>query len=164
MRLKKQMREFAHRSQSNIDAMRGDFIKKHGYHRCSRMGLFTDYDSCSAAYCLVFDALPARRMSTDLSHAESCMHGRMPHDGTCLICVQTSTPRRGQKSIAQRQAKRRPGLRRSLGLQPAWVDRTMRYHRLFSPLRLTGMRRESHDFGLRRNPFGIRRPRGHQKE
>ena len=57
--------------------------------------------SCSAAYCLVFDAPPARRMSTDLSHAESCMHGRMPHVGACLICVQTSTPRRGQKSIAQ---------------------------------------------------------------
>ena len=32
MRLKKQMREFAYRSQSNTDAMRGDFIKKHGYH------------------------------------------------------------------------------------------------------------------------------------
>ena len=29
MRLKKQMREFVYRSQSNTDAMRGDFIKKH---------------------------------------------------------------------------------------------------------------------------------------
>ena len=32
--------------------------------------------SCSAAYCLVFDAPLARRMSTDLSHAESWMQGK----------------------------------------------------------------------------------------
>ena len=38
------------------------------------MGLFTDYDSCSAAYCLVFDATPARRMSTDLSQTGREMH------------------------------------------------------------------------------------------
>ena len=35
---------------------------------------------------------------------------------------------KGQKSIAQRQAKRRPGLWRSLGFQPARVNRAMRYH------------------------------------
>ena len=46
------------------------------------------------------------------------MHGRMPHDGACLICVQTSTPRRGQKSIAQRQAKRRPGYNVAVKLAP----------------------------------------------
>ena len=112
--------------------MRGAFIKKHGYHRCARMGLFTDcllllrclplgFDapsaqrigtlstdtmrgafikkhetrrsptdrrggnitdahgwvfsrivySCSAAYCLGFDAPPAQRIATDFSHAEN---------------------------------------------------------------------------------------------
>ena len=30
------------RAQSNTDAMRGAFIKKHGFHRCARIGLFTD--------------------------------------------------------------------------------------------------------------------------
>ena len=130
MRLKKHVGEFAHRSRgatqmpfgmigglpqiprSNTDAMRDDWSN----HRSRRR---------------------RGRSTRILSHAESCMHRRMPHDGACLICVQTSTLRRGQKSIAQRQAKRRPGLRRSLGLQPAWVDRTMRYRRLFCPLRLT---------------------------
>ena len=65
MRLKKQMREFAHRSQSNIDAIRvalsknTDITDAHGW-VFSRI-----IYSCSAAYCLVFDAPPARRMSTD---------------------------------------------------------------------------------------------------
>ena len=59
-----------------------------------------------------------RRDGSILSHAESCMHRRMPHDGACLICVQTSTPRWGQKSIAQRQAKRRPGYNGPCSLRP----------------------------------------------
>ena len=29
--------------------------------------------SCSAAYCLGFDAPPAQRIATDFSHAERCM-------------------------------------------------------------------------------------------
>ena len=59
------MREFAHRSQSNIDAIRvalsknTDITDAHGW-VFSRI-LY----SCSAAYCLGFDAPLARRMSTD---------------------------------------------------------------------------------------------------
>ena len=32
-----------------------------------------------------------------------------------------------------------PGLWKSLGFQPAWFNRAMRYHSLFSPLGLTGL-------------------------
>ena len=61
------------------------------------------------------------------------MHGRMPHDGACLICVQTSTPRRGQKSIAQRQAKRRPGYNGPCSLRKGKSAETERAMFTFAP-------------------------------
>ena len=72
-------------ARSNTDAIRGAFIKKHGYHRCARMGLFTDCLLLLRCLPLGFDALSARQIDTDFSHAESNMYGSMPHDGACLI-------------------------------------------------------------------------------
>ena len=74
MRLKKHVREFAHRSQSNIDAIRvalsknTDCTDAHGW-VFSRI-----IYSCSASCCLIFDAPLARRMSTDLSQTGREMH------------------------------------------------------------------------------------------
>ena len=65
MRLKRQVGESAHGSQIDTDAMRGDFIKKHGYHRCARMGLFTDRLLLRRIQRRGFDAPSARRISTD---------------------------------------------------------------------------------------------------
>ena len=65
MRLKRQVGESAHGSQIDTDAMRGDFIKKHGYHRCARMGLFTDRLLLRRIQRRGFDAPSARRIGTD---------------------------------------------------------------------------------------------------
>ena len=65
------------------DAIRAAFIKKHETRRSPtdrRGGNCTDAHgwvfsrivySCSAAYCLGFDAPPAQRIATDFSHAEN---------------------------------------------------------------------------------------------
>ncbi len=54
------------RSVENVEwAMRGDFIKKHGYHRCARMGLFTDRLLLRGIQRRGFDAPSARRIGTD---------------------------------------------------------------------------------------------------
>ena len=50
-----------------------------------------------------------------------------------------------------------------LSFQPAWIDRAMRYHRLFNPLRLTGMNRESHILGMRKIRLRSTGPEGNQK-
>ena len=67
----------------STDTMRGAFIKKHETRRSPtdrRGGNITDAHgwvfsrivySCSAAYCLGFDAPPAQRIATDFSHAEN---------------------------------------------------------------------------------------------
>ena len=82
---------FAHRSQSNIDAIRfalsknTDITDAHGW-VFSRI-----IYSCSAAYCLGFDAPPAQRIATDFSHAEN-LSMRARFSGHAL---------KGQKFIAQ---------------------------------------------------------------
>ena len=43
-----------------------------------------------------------------------------------------------------------PGLRRSLGFQPAWVGGAIRFHLLFSPLGLSGTRRVPHALDMRK--------------
>ena len=74
---------FAHRSQIFTETVRTAFIKKHETRRSPtdrRGGNCTDAHgwvfsrivySCSAAYCLGFDAPPAQRIATDFSHAEN---------------------------------------------------------------------------------------------
>ena len=71
---------FSHRSQLDTETMRvalsknTDFTDAHGW-VFSRIVY-----SCSAAYCLVFDAPPARQIDTDFfACGELC--GRMSHDG-----------------------------------------------------------------------------------
>ena len=60
--------------------MQGAFIKKHGLHRCARMGLFTDSLLLLRCLQLGFDAPPAQRIATDFfAGGELC--GRMSHDG-----------------------------------------------------------------------------------
>ena len=60
--------------------MQGAFIKKHGLHRCARMGLFTDSLLLLRCLPLGFDAPPAQRIATDFfAGGELC--GRMSHDG-----------------------------------------------------------------------------------
>ena len=62
---------FSHRSQLDTETMRvalsknTDFTDAHGW-VFSRIVY-----SCSAAYCLGFDAPPAQRIATDFSHAEN---------------------------------------------------------------------------------------------
>ena len=51
-----------------------------------------------------------------------------------------------------------------LSFQPAWIDRAMRYHGLFSPLRLTGMNRASHILDTRKIRLRSIGPEGHQKK
>ena len=64
---------FSHRSQLDTETMRvalsknTDFTDAHGW-VFSRIVY-----SCSAAYCLGFDAPSAQRIATDFSHAESTM-------------------------------------------------------------------------------------------
>ena len=76
---------FAHRSQIFTETVRAAFIKKHETRRSPtdrRGGNCTDAHgwvfsrivySCSAAYCLGFDAPPAQRIDTDFLQAESTM-------------------------------------------------------------------------------------------
>ena len=84
---------FSHRSQLDTETMRvalsknTDFTDAHGW-VFSRIVY-----SCSAAYCLVFDAPPARRIATDLSHAECCMYGKMPHDGFAWYAIKRARPK-----------------------------------------------------------------------
>ena len=112
---------FAHRSQIFTETVRAAFIKKHETRRSPtdrRGGNCTDAHgwvfsrivySCSAAYCLGFDAPPAQRIATDFSHAEN-LSMRARFNGHAP---------RGQKFIAQRQAKRRPGYNVPWSLRPA---------------------------------------------
>ena len=54
------------RSVENVEwALRGAFIKKHGYHRCARIGLFTDRLLLRRIQRRGFDAPSARRIGTD---------------------------------------------------------------------------------------------------
>ena len=94
---------FAHRSQIFTETVRAAFIKKHETRRSPtdrRGGNCTDAHgwvfsrivySCSAAYCLGFDAPPAQRIATDFSHAEN-LSMRARFNGHAL---------KGQKFIAQ---------------------------------------------------------------
>ena len=94
---------FAHRSQIFTETVRAAFIKKHETRRSPtdrRGGNCTDAHgwvfsrivySCSAAYCLGFDAPPAQRIATDFSHAEN-LSMRARFSGHAL---------KGQKFIAQ---------------------------------------------------------------
>ena len=67
-------------SQISTDTMRCAFIKKHGLHRCARMGLFTDSLLLLRCLQLGFDAPSAQRIATDFfAGGELC--GRMSHDG-----------------------------------------------------------------------------------
>ena len=83
---------FSHRSQMSTETMRGALSKKHETRRSPtdrRGGNITDAHgwvfsrivyTCSAAYCLGFDAPPAQRIDTDFfAGGELC--GRMSHDG-----------------------------------------------------------------------------------
>ena len=72
--------------------------------------------SCSAAYCLVFDAPPARQIDTDFFAG-----GKYDE----VVCHMTGLGMRSdgyaqkvQKFIAQRQAKRRPGYNVPCSLRP----------------------------------------------
>ena len=66
--------------QIDTETMQGAFIKKHGLHRCARMGLFTDSLLLLRCLPLGFDAPPAQRIATDFfAGGELC--GRMSHDG-----------------------------------------------------------------------------------
>ena len=53
---------FSHRSQIFTETVRAAFIKKHGYHRCARMGLFTDCLLLLRCLPLGFDAPTAQRI------------------------------------------------------------------------------------------------------
>ena len=59
-------------SQISTDTMRGAFIKKHGYHRCARMGLFTDCLLLLRCLPLGFDAPSAQRIATDFFACGRC--------------------------------------------------------------------------------------------
>ena len=66
--------------QIDTETMQGAFIKKHGLHRCARMGLFTDRLLSLRCPLLGFDAQSAQRIATDFfAGGELC--GRMSHDG-----------------------------------------------------------------------------------
>ena len=66
--------------QIDTETMQGAFIKKHGLHRCARMGLFTDSLLLLRCPLLGFDAQSAQRITTDFfACGELC--GRMSHDG-----------------------------------------------------------------------------------
>ena len=95
----------------------GCFIKKHRFHRCARMGLFTD--------CLL--------LLRCLLLGFRCAAGAKDRHGffACgkydeVVCHMTGLGMRsdghapkGQKFIAQRQAKRRPGYNVPCSLRPA---------------------------------------------
>ena len=59
-------------TQISTDTMRGAFIKKHGYHRCARMGLFTDCLLLLRCLPLGFDAPSAQRIATDFFACGRC--------------------------------------------------------------------------------------------
>ena len=77
MRLKKQMRDFAHRSHRATQMPCGVILSKNTDITDAHGWVFSRIIySCSASCCLVFGEPLARRMSTDLSHAESWMQGK----------------------------------------------------------------------------------------
>ena len=98
---------FSHRSQLDTDTMRvalsknTDFTDAHGW-VFSRIVY-----SCSAAYCLVFDAPPARQIDTDFFAGGK--YNEVVCHMTGLGMRSDGYAQTGQKFIAQRQAKRRPG-------------------------------------------------------
>ena len=107
---------FSHRSQLDTETMRvalsknTDFTDAHGW-VFSRIVY-----SCSAAYCLGFDAPPAQRIDTDFFAG-----GKYDE----VVCHMTGLGMRSdgyaqkvQKFIAQRQAKRRPGYNVPCSLRP----------------------------------------------
>ena len=51
----------------------GCFYQKHGFPDAHGWVFSRILYSCSAAYCLVFDAPSAQRIATDFSQAESCV-------------------------------------------------------------------------------------------
>ena len=63
---------FSHGSQILTETMRAAFIKKHGLHRCARMGLFTDSLLLLRCLPLGFDAPPAQRIATDFFAGGRC--------------------------------------------------------------------------------------------
>ena len=72
--------------------------------------------SCSAAYCLVFDAPPARQIDTDFFAGGK--YNEVVCHMTGLGMRSDGHAPKGQKFIAQRQAKRRPGYNVPCSLRP----------------------------------------------
>ena len=58
----------------------GCFYQKHRFHRCARMGLFTDSLLLLRCLPLGFDAPPAQRIDAEF-FASGKLCGRMSHDG-----------------------------------------------------------------------------------
>ena len=58
--------------QIDTETMQGAFIKKHGLHRCARMGLFTDSLLLLRCLPLGFDAPSAQRIATDFFACGRC--------------------------------------------------------------------------------------------
>ena len=174
---------FAHRSQIFTETVRAAFIKKHETRRSPtdrRGGNCTDAHgwvfsrivySCSAAYCLGFDAPPAQRIATDFSHAEN-LSMRARFSGHAL---------KGQKFIAQgkrsdtlgkpphpitlRPVRAKANITRSVSalLPLQGASSTAHYtqgvaslalgygdHWAFSPLGLSGTRRVPHALNMRK--------------
>ena len=72
--------------------------------------------SCSAAYCLVFDAPPARQIDTDFFAGGK--YNEVVCHMTGLGMRSDGYAQKVQKFIAQRQAKRRPGYNVPCSLRP----------------------------------------------
>ena len=71
--------------QIDTETMQGAFIKKHGLHRCARMGLFTDSLLLLRCLPLGFDAPPAQWIGTDFSQAEGALRSEKSVE-ICEIC------------------------------------------------------------------------------
>ena len=93
--------------QIDTETMQGAFIKKHGLHRCARMGLFTDSLLLLRCLPLGFDAPSAQRIATDFSHAEN-LSMRARFNGYAP----------GAEVHSPGQAKRRPGYNVLCSLRP----------------------------------------------
>ena len=74
-------------AQSNTDAMRGDLSKNTDITDAHGSVFSRILYSCSASYCLVFDAPPAQWIATDFSHAEGALRSEKSVE-ICGICGQ----------------------------------------------------------------------------
>ena len=71
--------------QIDTETMQGAFIKKHGLHRCARMGLFTDSLLLLRCLPLGFDAPSAQRIATDFFRRRRVVWENVTR-WACLIC------------------------------------------------------------------------------